>query len=137
MIASGPFHRRAARIAAAALALTAAVASGQTPGSAAITGDAARGKSVYEQTYRCYACHGHNGETTALGVPRLVPMARSQDAFIAYLRKPSTPGMPSYPNVPAQDLADIHAYLRSRQSASPSAESVPLLKALLDRLKRQ
>jgi hypothetical protein len=39
--------------------------------------------------------------------------------------------------VPAQDLADIHAYLRSRQSASPSAESVPLLKALLDRLKRQ
>ncbi len=136
MIANGTFHKRAAPLA-AALALSAAVASGQTPGSASVTGEPARGKSLYEQTYRCYACHGYNGETTALGVPRLVPMARSQEAFIAYLRKPSTPGMPSYPNVPAQDLADIYAHLRSRKSQSPSAESVPLLKALLDRVKRQ
>jgi mono/diheme cytochrome c family protein len=122
---------------AGALALAAAMVSGQTPGSAAVTGDPARGKSLYEQTYRCYACHGYNGETTAIGVPRLVPMARSQDAFIAYLRKPSTAGMPAFANVPPQDLADIYAHLRARKSESPAAESIPLLKALLDRLKGQ
>jgi mono/diheme cytochrome c family protein len=117
--------------------LGAAIASAQTRPSAALEGDAARGKKLYEETYRCYACHGHRGETAALGAPRLVPMARSQDAFIAYLHKPSTPGMPNYGHVPQQMLADIHAHLRSLKSQSPALESVPLLKALADRLKGQ
>jgi mono/diheme cytochrome c family protein len=121
---------------AVALAVPAALASAQTTASAVLKGDAARGKILYEQTYRCYACHGYKGETTAPGAPRLVPPARSQDAFMAYVVKPSTPGMPAYANVPAQHLADIYGYLRSLKSDPPPAASVPLLKALLDRLKR-
>jgi mono/diheme cytochrome c family protein len=117
------------------LAVPAAIAA-QTTAPAVLKGDPARGKILYEQTYRCYACHGYRGETTAPGAPRLVPPARSQDAFIAYVVKPSTPGMPAYANVPAQHLADIYGYLRSLKSDPPPAASVPLLKALLDRLKR-
>lgn len=119
-----------------ALLLSASGASAQVAG-ASIKGDPERGKSLYTSTYRCYACHGYTGETTAPGAPRLVPLARSQDAFVAYLRKPSTPGMPAYPHVPAQQLADLHAYLRSLKPTSPPLEAVPLLKALLDRVKQR
>jgi mono/diheme cytochrome c family protein len=128
--------RSCALLLAVSLTVASALASAQTAASAMLQGDPARGKNLYEQTYRCYACHGYKGETTAPGAPRLVPPARSQDAFIAYLVKPSTPGMPAYANVPAQNLADIYVYLRSLKSDSPPAASVPLLKALLDRLKQ-
>ena len=57
------------------------------------SGDAKRGKTLFDQTYRCYACHGFEGET---GSPRLVPMARTEEAFMAYVRKPGTAGMPSF-----------------------------------------
>src|SRR5262249_27732951 len=69
-----------------------------TPGGpTAPTGDAKRGRELFEKTYRCYACHGFDGQT---GSPRLVPMARTQEAFIAYVRKPSTPGMPKFSAAP-------------------------------------
>ena len=60
---------------------------------AAPTGNAQRGKTLFETTLRCYACHGFDGQT---GSPRLVPMARAEDVFLAYVRKPATPGMPSF-----------------------------------------
>jgi mono/diheme cytochrome c family protein len=98
-------------------------------------GQIERGAALYAKTYRCYACHGYSGQT---GLPRLVPMARTQEAFIAYLRKPSTPMMPAYANVPAQDLADIHAYLRSLKDDSRPVESIPPLDNLLkERAKRK
>src|SRR5688572_31402537 len=74
------------------------------------TGNVARGKTLFTQTYRCYACHGYRGET---GIPRLVPTLRTQEGFVAYIRKPATPGMPSYAHAPMQDLTDIYAYVRS------------------------
>src|SRR4051794_21611068 len=49
------------------------------PREAAATGDAKRGKTLFDQTYRCYACHGYAGET---GSPRLVPMSRTEEAFV-------------------------------------------------------
>ena len=97
---------------------------------AAPTGNAQRGKVVYETTLRCFACHGYDGQT---GSPRLVPMARSEDIFLAYVRKPATPGMPSFAAVPEQELRDVYAYIRSIPQAAPSPDSVPLIKGILDR----
>jgi mono/diheme cytochrome c family protein len=97
---------------------------------AAPTGNAQRGKTLYETGLRCYACHGFDGQT---GSPRLVPMARAEDIFLAYVRKPATPGMPSFVATPEADLRDVYAYIRSIPQAAPSAESVPLIKGILDR----
>ena len=49
------------------------------------------------------------------------------------VRKPATPGMPSFVATPEADLRDVYAYIRSIPQAAPSAESVPLIKGILDR----
>jgi mono/diheme cytochrome c family protein len=97
---------------------------------AAPTGNAQRGKVLFESSLRCYACHGFDGQT---GSPRLVPMARAEDIFLAYVRKPATQGMPSFVATPETDLRDVYAYIRSIPQAAPAAESVPVLKGILDR----
>jgi mono/diheme cytochrome c family protein len=97
---------------------------------AAPTGDATRGKTLFDQTLRCYACHGFDGQT---GSPRLVPMARAQEVFLAYVRKPATQGMPSFRDAAERDLIDVYAYIRSIPVAAPSADSIPLLKSIVDR----
>jgi mono/diheme cytochrome c family protein len=97
---------------------------------AAPTGNVQRGKVLYETTLRCYACHGFDGQT---GSPRLVPMARAEDTFLAYVRKPATQGMPSFAAAPETDLRDVYAYIRSIPQAAPAADSVPLIKGILDR----
>jgi mono/diheme cytochrome c family protein len=94
------------------------------------TGNAQRGKTLFETGLRCYACHGFDGQT---GSPRLVPMARAEDIFLAYVRKPATQGMPSFAAAPEADLRDVYAYIRSIPQAAPAADSVPLLKGILDR----
>jgi mono/diheme cytochrome c family protein len=94
------------------------------------TGNAQRGKSLFETTLRCYACHGFDGQT---GSPRLVPTTRTEDIFLAYVRKPATQGMPSFAAVPETDLRDVYAYIRSIPQAAPAAESVPLIKGILER----
>lgn len=104
-------------------------ANAQSPGTAP-PGNATRGKTLFEVTYKCYACHGYDGQT---GSPRLVPMQRTQDAFVAYLRKPSTQGMPKFVDVPAQDLADVYAYIRSIPAAAPPLNNIPLLNDVLRR----
>lgn len=107
------------------------VAVAQTPATpAAPTGNAQRGKTLFDTTLRCYACHGFDAQT---GSPRLVPMARAEDVFLAYVRKPATVGMPSFAATPEQDLRDVYAYIRSIPRAAPATESVPLLKGILDR----
>jgi mono/diheme cytochrome c family protein len=95
--------------------------------------DAARGKMLFDKTLRCYACHGFGGQT---GTPRLVPMVRSEEAFITYLRKPATPGMPAFADVPRQDLVDVYAYIKSIPTDAPSADAIPLLKDLIQRSTR-
>ena len=94
------------------------------------TGNAQRGKTLFETTLRCYACHGFDGQT---GSPRLVPMSRAEDVFLAYVRKPATQGMPSFVGQPEADLRDVYAYIRSIPQAAPAADSVPLIKGVLDR----
>jgi mono/diheme cytochrome c family protein len=97
---------------------------------AAPTGNVQRGKTLFETTLRCYACHGFDGQT---GSPRLVPMMRAEDVFLAYVRKPATQGMPSFVAAPEADLRDVYAYIRSIPQAAPAADSVPLIKGILDR----
>ena len=110
---------------------TAAVAQNQPAAQLApATGNAQRGKTLFETSLRCYACHGFDGQT---GSPRLVPMARAEDVFHAYVRKPATQGMPSFVAIPEADLRDVYAYIRSIPQAAPNADSVPLLKGVLDR----
>ena len=98
---------------------------------AAPSGDARRGKTLFDQTYRCYACHGFAGET---GSPRLVPMSRTEESFTDFVRKPSRPAMPAFSDVPAKDLADVYAYLRSLRSTAPAAASIPLLSDILKQI---
>jgi mono/diheme cytochrome c family protein len=115
----------------ALVALTSlAIAQAPAPSLAAPTGSAQRGKVVFDTTLRCFACHGYDGQT---GSPRLVPMARTEDVFLAYVRKPATQGMPSFAAVPEQQLRDVYAYIRSIPQAAPAADSVPLIKGILDR----
>ena len=97
---------------------------------AAPTGNAQRGKVLFETSLRCYACHGFDGQT---GSPRLVPMSRAEDVFLAYVRKPATQGMPSFIAQPEADLRDVYAYIRSIPQAAPNADTVPLIKGVLDR----
>jgi mono/diheme cytochrome c family protein len=116
-----------------AILLAAARVSAQTPATAPLagpTGNAQRGKVLFETTLRCYACHGFDGQT---GSPRLVPMTRAEEIFLAYVRKPATQGMPSFVATPEAELRDVYAYIRSIPQAAPAAESVPLLKGILDR----
>ena len=64
-----------------------------TPAPPPPTGDAKRGQELFDKTYKCYACHGYDGQT---GNPRLVPMNRTQEAFGAYVRKPTTAEVPKF-----------------------------------------
>jgi mono/diheme cytochrome c family protein len=109
----------------AALVLCSAIAAAQAP-----AGDAKRGKELFESSLRCYACHGFDAQT---GSPRLVPMARAQEAFVAYVRKPSGRGMPSFAATPERDLVDVYAYIRSIPQAAPAVDSLPVLKAIVER----
>ena len=60
---------------------TAAVAQNQPAAQLApATGNAQRGKTLFETSLRCYACHGFDGQT---GSPRRVPMARAEDVLLA------------------------------------------------------
>jgi mono/diheme cytochrome c family protein len=116
------------RIAMAVLMVT--VAGGPQGPSAPSKGDATRGKTLYESTFQCYACHGFDGQS---GSPRLIPMQRDEAAFITFLRKPPREAMPKFADVPERDLADVYAYIRSIPVAAPPLDSIPLLKAILDR----
>jgi mono/diheme cytochrome c family protein len=114
-----------------AVAVMTATASAQGPSSAARpSGDTARGKQLFEKTYRCYACHGFDGQT---GSPRLVPMPMTEQAFVAFLRKPPREAMPKFVDVPEQDLVDVYAYVKSIPVAAPPADSIPILKDVLQR----
>jgi mono/diheme cytochrome c family protein len=98
--------------------------------SSASKADVGRGKMLFDKTLRCYACHGFGGQT---GTPRLVPMTRSEEAFITYLRKPATPAMPAFADVPRQDLVDVYAYIKSLPTDAPAVDSIPLLRDLIER----
>ena len=114
-----------------ALVLASTITGAQAPTAPApATGDAKRGRDLFEKKLSCYACHGFDGQT---GTPRLVPMGRAEDAFVAFVRKPTGRGMPSFVATPERDLADVYAYIRSIPPAAPTVDSLPVLKAIVER----
>ncbi|MBN1236945.1 MAG: c-type cytochrome [Gammaproteobacteria bacterium] len=119
--------RPRAAVAIFAAAVIAAAAGAQEP--ADLVGDADRGEAAYTHEYKCYACHGYDAQT---GERRLLPMRYTQEGFITFVQNSPLPQMPAYPDVPAQALADIYAYIRTIPLDAPDVESVPLLKELRD-----
>src|SRR5690349_23216518 len=88
-------------------------------------GDAAKGKDLFLK-YSCYACHGFSGQNGSGA--RLVPMRMSTAAFTAYVRAPRTRQMPSFSIkvLSDQQLADIHAYIKTLPESKP-AKDIPAL----------
>ena len=106
------------------------ILTGRPPQSdAGLEGDAARGRGLFTTTYKCYACHGYQGET---GTPRLNPMQMPRDGFLAFVQSGAANGaMPAYGDAPTQDLVDVYQYIRSLPLDAESADSIPLLEAIL------
>ena len=107
-------------ILAALLGVSSAALAAQAPP----PGDVERGKAAFLRA-GCYTCHGFEGQ----GVPgrKLAPNPLPYPAFSNFVR--TSPGeMPTFTAqlLPDQDLADIHAYLRSKP-ASPNPSAIPLL----------
>lgn len=112
------------------IALTSALVMGSLCSSAVLAaqapppGDVERGKAAFLK-YGCYTCHGYEAQ----GVPgrKLAPNPLPYPAFSNFVR--TSPGeMPTFTQavLPDQDLADIHAYLRSKPAA-PNPAAIPLL----------
>jgi mono/diheme cytochrome c family protein len=108
------------------LGALAAMALGQ---SKELTGDAARGKAIFERD-ACYQCHGHLGQGTIAGA-RLMQTKLSQAGFIGFVRNPPPSSMPRFQAkiLPDQELADIYAYIKS-VPAPKAAKDIPLLSGL-------
>jgi mono/diheme cytochrome c family protein len=71
-----------------------------------------RGRVLYIK-YGCYQCHGRQGQGSSAGA-RLAPSPMPLAGFARYVRQPRGE-MPPYTArvVTDQELADIHAFLRS------------------------
>jgi mono/diheme cytochrome c family protein len=94
-----------------------------------LTGNVERGKKLFIEAFKCASCHGTTGES---GSPRLVPMQRTQENFIAFLQKPPAPAMPAFADQPPQALADLYAYIKSIAPPSPPpVQSIPALNDVL------
>ena|SRR5690348_10404671 len=100
------------------------------PAQPANAGDASRGKDLFLK-YSCYACHGFSGQNGPGA--RLVPMRMTPAAFTAYVRSPRTRQMPSFSAkvLSDQQLADIHAYVKTLPDSKP-AKDIPALAQFKD-----
>jgi mono/diheme cytochrome c family protein len=124
---------KAALVSANALSLVvwATTSFAQAPtGNAALVGDVERGRTLFSDTYNCYACHGFDAQT---GERRLVPMKYTQEGFITFVQNSPLPQMPAFPDASAQKLADIWAYLRTIAVDAPPLDDLPLLRDILAR----
>ena len=104
-----------------------AVAAGLALGSsAALAGDAAKGKENFMK-YGCWQCHGTLGQGSPVTGPKLAPDPLPLEAMSSFIRN-SSRQMPPYREavLPNQDLEDIHAYLSSIPKAA-DYKTIPLL----------
>ena len=109
------------RSAAAALLL---VCSGTSWTQETSSGNAANGARVYVAV-GCFTCHGRAGQGGNFNqpAPPLAQIAWPVEAFRAFLRV-AVNDMPAYAKevLSDQDVADIHAFLRSLPGGRPPAE---------------
>ena len=112
-------------IAVAAALAASVVAIGAAHRTAAQDTDAVgRGQYLYEDGYKCFACHGYDGQS---GLRRLVPLNYTLPGFTALVRNSPFAQMPSYNDVPDDDLAAIFSYIGSLAADAPAIEDVDLL----------
>jgi mono/diheme cytochrome c family protein len=83
----------------------------------ALTGDATRGKTVYEETY-CGACHGEDakgsdGNPRLIGTNLLEEIEDGEDFVEVLLQGIPSTSMASYDYLADQDIADMLAYVKS------------------------
>jgi mono/diheme cytochrome c family protein len=85
---------------------------------------AVRGKAIYLKV-GCYQCHGRSGQGSPATGPKLGPTPPPLEAFTRYLRQPRGE-MPPYSArvLRDQEIADIHAFLRS-VPRPPAVASLP------------
>lgn len=90
-------------------------------------GDVERGRRIWS-SHGCYQCHGTQGQGSNAG-SRLAPDPIPYEAFRQLVRQPRARMPPYSPRILSdQDLADIHAYLRTIPKAR-SVSEIPLLRA--------
>ena len=89
------------------------------------TGSAEKGKVAFVQN-GCWQCHGFVGQGGLAGA-KLAPDPKPIEYFQAFVRNSVGP-MPKYTEkiLSNQDLADIHAYLKSIPKG-PDYKAIPLL----------
>jgi mono/diheme cytochrome c family protein len=90
-------------------------------------GDIDNGKRLFERD-GCYQCHGHAAQGGLAGA-RLAQTKLPLVAFTAYVRNPSSGGMPPFRAkvLSDQDLADIYAYIKTFPEPR-AAKDIPLLR---------
>ncbi len=88
------------------------------------TGDASRGEYLYTDGYKCYACHGFDGQS---GARRLVPMNYPLEGFTTIVRNSPFPQMPSFNDVSEDDLRAIYEYIGTIPVDAPAVEDLDLL----------
>jgi len=89
------------------------------------SGDAEKGKALFVKN-GCYQCHNYEGQGGSAGA-RLAPNPLPFRGFVDYVRSPRGEMPPYTAKVMSdQDLADVHAFLRSRPRP-PAVASIPLL----------
>jgi mono/diheme cytochrome c family protein len=112
-IEPGPVRAAAPALPAATPATAPSVVAAQTPApapaAAAGGSDIEKGSSLF-RLYKCYDCHGDQGQGTDDG-PDLIGIKLSPDEIVAFLHKPSadalTAGMPDF----AADSPDVKPLL--------------------------
>lgn len=95
-----------------------------TFGAGAQDADVERGRYLFTDGYKCYACHGFDAQT---GARRLVPLNFTLDGFTALVQNSPLPQMPSFADVSAEDLAAIFAYIGTIPVDAPAIEEIDLL----------
>ena len=83
-----------------------------------------RGEYLFTDGYKCFACHGYDAQT---GERRLVPLNYNLPGFTALVQNSPFPQMPSFNDVPAEDLAAIFAYIGTIPVDAPPLDDIDLL----------
>jgi len=109
----------------------ACAAGAQKQASAAPTGNAQNGKTVFENL-SCNRCHGAQGEGLAgsgqnPGIPPIASTPLSFADFLRQVRKPKGT-MPPFSSKQAsdEDVADVYAFLQSLKPTNVAAASTPV-----------
>jgi ubiquinol-cytochrome c reductase cytochrome c subunit len=102
-----------------------ALAAGLLLAAPVFAADADKGKSTFIN-HGCWQCHGTVGQGGAAG-PRLAPDPKPWEFYASFIRHSAGP-MPPYTEtvLSNNDLADIHAYLKSLPKTA-DYKSIPLL----------